>query len=115
MRLTTTGLLKFNSGYGSVATAYGCRAWCYYGSTQNIINSANISSITLNATGDSTLNFTNAMPDANYSAVGSTNESGGTPKYCNVTQPSTTTIRVVTFNSGGSKVNNEYNFVAVFR
>jgi len=25
--ITTAGLFQFNSGYGSVATAYGCRAW----------------------------------------------------------------------------------------
>jgi len=25
--VTAEGLLQYNSGYGSVATAYGCRAW----------------------------------------------------------------------------------------
>jgi len=29
MRVTNGGTLKFNSGYGSIATAYGCRAWVH--------------------------------------------------------------------------------------
>jgi hypothetical protein len=115
MRIDQSGNLLFNSGYGSVAKAYGCRAWCQYNGSQAIVGSANITSITVNATGDSTLNFTTAMPDANYSAVASTNEDSGTAKFCNITQPSTTTIRVVTFNTAGTKINNTYNFVAIFR
>jgi len=105
----------FNSGYGSVAIAYGCRAWCQYNSSRTIVGSGNITSITLNGTGDSILNFTTAMPDANYSAVASTNESGGTAKFCNVTQSTSSTVRVVTYNLAGTKVNNEYNFCAVIR
>jgi hypothetical protein len=35
MRLTSTGLLQFNSGYGSVATAFGCRAWVNFDGTAN--------------------------------------------------------------------------------
>lgn len=30
MRVKSTGELQFDSGYGSVATAYGCRAWAQY-------------------------------------------------------------------------------------
>ena len=115
MRITSAGLLQFNSGYGSVATAYGCRVWCQYNASQAIVGSANISSITSNGTGDVTLNFTTAMPDANYSSVASTNEDSGTPKYCNITQPATSNVRVVTYNVAATKVSNTYNFVAVFR
>ena len=65
-----TGDLKFNSGYGSAATAYGIRAWMRYrGDTNALDGSANVSSVTDNATGDFTMNFTNAMPDANYAIV----------------------------------------------
>jgi hypothetical protein len=113
--LDTSGVLSFNSGYGSVAAAYGCRSWCYYNGSQAIVGSANVSSITILATGDTQINFSNAMPDANFSAVASTNEDAGTPKYCNPTQPTTAKIRVVTFNTASTKVNNTYNFVAVFR
>lgn len=61
----------FNSGYGSVATAYGCRAWVNFNGTGTVAirASGNVSSITDNGTGDYTANFTTAMPDANYSCV----------------------------------------------
>ena len=62
---------KFNSGFGSVETAYGCRAWVNFNGTGTVAirASGNVSSITDNGTGDYTVNFTTAMPDANYSAV----------------------------------------------
>jgi hypothetical protein len=62
---------KFNSGYGSVATAYGCRAWVNFNGTGTVAirASGNVSSITDNGAGDYTVNFTTAMPDANFSAV----------------------------------------------
>lgn len=68
-----SGNLQFNSGYGSVATAYGCRAWVNFNGngTPAIRASGNVTSITDNGTGDYTVNFTNAMPDANYSFTSS--------------------------------------------
>ena len=33
MRIDSTGLLSFNSGYGSAAPAYGCRAWVNFDGT----------------------------------------------------------------------------------
>jgi hypothetical protein len=71
MRIDSSGNLLFNSGYGSVATAYGCRAWVNFNGTGTpaIRGSGNVSSITDNSTGDYTVNFTTAMPDANYSAI----------------------------------------------
>jgi hypothetical protein len=68
---TEAGLLQFNSGYGSVATAYGCRAWVNFNGTGTVAirASGNVTSITDNGTGDYTVNFTTAMPDANYSVV----------------------------------------------
>jgi hypothetical protein len=67
-----SGNFAFNSGYGSVATAYGCRAWVNFNGTGTVAirASGNVSSITDNGTGDYTVNFTNAMPDANYNAIG---------------------------------------------
>jgi len=70
--ITTSGNFQFNSGYGSVATAYGCRAWVNFNGTGAVAirASGNVSSITDNGTGDYTVNFTTAMPDANYSVAG---------------------------------------------
>jgi hypothetical protein len=64
------GNFLFNSGYGSAATAYGCRAWVNFNgnSTVSIRGSGNVSSITDTGTGQYTVNFTTSMPDANYNA-----------------------------------------------
>lgn len=72
------GTLQFNSGYGSVATAYGCRAWVNFNGTGVVAirASGNVSSITDNGTGDYTVNFTTAMPDANYCLCGNSQLNG---------------------------------------
>lgn len=64
-----SGNMSFNSGYGSAAVAYGCRAWVKFNGSGTILGSANVTSITKNATGDYTVNFTTALPDANYSVL----------------------------------------------
>jgi hypothetical protein len=38
INVTSTGDLQFNSGYGSAATAYGCRAWVNFDGTSNTAN-----------------------------------------------------------------------------
>ncbi len=69
--------LLMNSGYGSDAVAYGCRAWVNFDGTGTVTirASGNVSSITDNGTGNYTINFTTAMPDANYSVAGWANDS----------------------------------------
>lgn len=64
--------LDFNGGFGSIAPAYGCRAWINFNGTGTpaIRGSANISSITDVNVGRYELNLTNAMPDTNYSVAG---------------------------------------------
>ena len=72
--VSVAGNLSFNSGYGSAAVAYGCRAWVNFNGTGTVAirASGNVTSITDNGSGDYTVNFTTAMPDANYSAVTTT-------------------------------------------
>ena len=67
----STGNLQFNSGYGSVATAYGVRAWATIDGTGTVNNraSGNVTSTTDNGTGDYTVNFTTNFPDANYTVA----------------------------------------------
>ena len=69
MSISSGGNVAFNSGYGSVTTVFGCRAWCNLDGTGTISiqASGNISSITDGGTGKYTVTFTNAMVDANYS------------------------------------------------
>lgn len=51
------------------APIYACRAWVNFNGTGTVAirASGNVSSITDNGTGNYTVNFTTAMPDANYS------------------------------------------------
>ncbi len=95
-----TGDFKMNSGYGSVATAYGCRAWVNFNGTGTVAirASGNVTSITDNGAGDYTVNFTTAMPDANYSiTVGARNEGTNVNTATNINQgatPTTTACRI---------------------
>ena len=124
VRITAAGLLQFNSGYGSVATAYGCRAWVNFNGTGTIAirASGNVSSITDNGTGDYTVNFTTAMPDVDYAISGATNE--GAPfdnsspariLQIRRTAPTTTTSRFAVTNFGNSNQDVEYVYVQIFR
>ena len=72
--------ILFDSGFGSKAVAYGCRAWVNFNGTGTIAirASGNISSITDTAIGRYTLNFTNAMTDANYCIAGTGGNDGTT-------------------------------------
>jgi hypothetical protein len=67
------------------APVYGCRAWVNFDGTRDstgaastantarfIRASGNVTSVVRNGVGDYTVNFTTAMPDANYSIVGAT-------------------------------------------
>lgn len=81
MRIDGSGNLQFNSGYGSVATAYGCRAWVKFGGVGTISGSGNVTSVTNPSTGRYVVSFTTAMPDANYavSTGGTVVDSTGNP------------------------------------
>jgi hypothetical protein len=81
--------LKFNSGFGSVATAYGCRAWVNFNGTGTpaIRQDGNVSSITDNGAGQYTINFTTSMPDTNYSAVSGGGGSGRNNTLTDVSFP----------------------------
>jgi len=76
--IDTSQNLLFNSGYGSAALAYGCRAWVNFnGTLTSTITpraSGNVTSVTKNGTGDYTVNFTTAMTDVNYCGVALPND-----------------------------------------
>jgi hypothetical protein len=125
LRVSSTGNFSFNSGYGSAAVAYGCRAWVNFNGTGTVAirASGNVSSITDNGVGDFTVNFTTAMADTNYSAVGVTNEtvlgnrSGG---WCirntDSSDMTTTSLRIdVGSQSSGGAGDTSVVTVAIFR
>jgi type 1 fimbria pilin len=112
---------KFNSGYGSVATAYGCRAWVNFNGsgTVAIRASGNVTSITDNGTGDYTVNFTTAMPDANYNISGGTGDvtSSVVAVGFRTRQDLNTTsgARIISFSGNFSAVDLASISIAIFR
>ena len=125
MRIDTSGNLKFNSGYGSVATAYGCRAWVNFNGTGTVAirASGNVSSITDRGTGRYTMNIATAMPDANYSIVNTGSNNPGNTNYGHAAMidgeagtPLTTTYTYIAYKSdAASYVDVVYGCVAIFR
>jgi hypothetical protein len=100
------------------------RAWVNYnGVTQTINSSFNVSSVTYNATGDYTLNFTTAFANINYVSVGSCSVIGGSregfvvfnlvPASGAAQAPTTTTQRFGTVR-GNISNNPEWVYVSVF-
>lgn len=75
--MSTLVVDNLNDGTSSGSTTDmingSARAWVNFNGTGTVAIRAsyNVSSITDNGTGDYTVNFTNAMPDTNYSYVGS--------------------------------------------
>lgn len=111
----TSGDFKFNSGYGSVVTAYGCRAWVNFNGTGTVAirASGNVSSITDNGTGDYTVNFTTAMPDANYAYAGSGGTNDNT-SLLTVSSGSTQTTTAARLHTVYSNSNGNYDPVNVY-
>lgn len=105
----TTGSFSGNVTLGSsvLATPLGsapsftCRAFVNFNGTGTVAirASGNVSSITDNGTGDYTVNFTTAMPDANYAwthgvSDGATTGNGRTVNPKNTSTKSTTQFQV---------------------
>jgi hypothetical protein len=113
-----SGNFLMNSGYGSAAVAYGCRAWVNFDGTGTpaIRASGNVSSITDNGTGSYTVNFTTAMPDANFCAVASASSDGiASNGYAQTANSSSGAVGIATFNTVGSLFDPLQVDLAIFR
>jgi hypothetical protein len=120
--IDTSQNLQFNSGYGSVATAYGCRAWVNFNGTGTVAirGSGNVSSITDNGVGNYTVNFTTAMPDVNYSVSGSGSAPatyvGGFVMFVDEsTSPTTSAVKLKFHRPGSGDSDTLFCNVSIFR
>ena len=110
--------VQFNDGTGTQIGTL-CRAWVNFNGTGTVAIRAsfNVTSITDNGTGDYTVNFTTAMPDANYSTVTSSNQMlTRTP----VNDATTTSVTIITgrpadFNGNQTSVDASNVNVAILR
>ena len=104
------------------APIYACRAWVNFNGTlaaaSMIQGSGNVSSITDNGTGNYTVNFTTAMPNATYAVVTSGHASTNLAAAGRVTEPynlATTSVTIATAaSSSGSVADNAIVTVAIF-
>jgi hypothetical protein len=112
-----TGVLATQNGMNGIA-----KAWVNFNGTGTpaIRASFNVSSITDNGTGDYTVNFTTAMPDANYSLAGMGQTLSGSGTSANIIaikpspNPSTTSVSIRCFDAGVGFVDSPYVCVSVF-
>ena len=109
----SSGPLSTNNGMSGI-----CKAWVLYQSagTPQVFNSFNVSSVTYNATGSFTVNYTTAMLSSTYCVVASgrwtsiANIVAGMDSLTN----SSCTILTVSTASGSPLTNGNFMNVAVF-
>jgi hypothetical protein len=94
----------FKDGNGTTIGTL-CRAWVNFNGTGTVAIRAsfNVSSITDNGTGDYTVNFTNAMPDANYTMQATANFNAGISWIAapyQGTTPTASQFRIQLINAG---------------
>jgi len=116
-----------NSTSSTNAIQGSAKAWVNFNGTvatpSTIRASYNVTSITKNATGDYTINFTNAFADNNYAVVGTSKIVGGTGGQnlrihndAYATAVTTTAVKIQTTSSGNAATaDSEMVNVAVFR
>lgn len=115
--------LRMREGFNASGSApvYACRAWVNFNGTGTVAirASGNVSSITNNGTGDYTVNFTTAMPDANYgmhiTASRTSIASLGASASNFTTAPATGSVRVSTYAPGSGAEDALYASVSIFR
>ena len=109
---------------GNVGTApvYAARAWVNFNGTGTVAirASGNVSSITDNGTGDYTVNFTTAMPDANYALAGTcernyATENGTSLNQNSQTAATTSAVRVTTWRVTTGNVDPANVYVVIHR
>jgi hypothetical protein len=114
----------FKDGNGTTIGTL-CRAWVNFNGTGTVAIRAsfNVSSITDNGTGDYTVNFTNALPDANYSFSGAgQRDNAGTAnndifigQFRSDTAKTTSSCRVVSIASPSTPFDAPSVMVSFFR
>ena len=104
------------------APIYACRAWVNFNGTGTVYirASGNVSSITDNGVGDYTVNFTTAMPDADYSMSGVTQAVavGGSLEgvsFKDGVSPLAGSARIITHRGGAGNIDTTYTTVTFFR
>ena len=117
--MVTNDTLPTQLNASGSAPIYACRAWVNFDGTGTpaIRASGNVTSITDNGTGDYTVNFTTAMPDANYAVSGSAGLATASNIYMTISSaaPTTTALRINTRLDNNTLFDTTYVNASIFR
>ena len=112
---------KMSGAQTGSAPAYAARAWVNFNGTGTVAirASGNVSSITDILTGEYGINFTTAMPDADYATLAtcgnSSSVNGAFLESPVLSAPSTSAVKCAAITHAGSIVDMEYVSIAIFR
>ncbi len=101
---------------GRGLSQFTAKVWCSYdlNGTASIYDSYNVSSLTDNGTGDTTVNFTNNMGNASYSVAGMSNDMGYTLSLRDWTYMYAGSVRLATTNYASSLLDARRAMMVVF-
>lgn len=116
----TPGTMRDAFNATGSAPVYAARAWVNFngtgtvGTNQTIRASGNVASVYKNATGDYTVNFTTALPDANYAVTGSVERAAGgytaTVSINPATAPTASGVRLIV---GSENLTNDRTYINI--
>ena len=115
---------KLSGGQSATVPVYGAVAWANFNGALTGTNApragGNVTSVVRNGVGDYTVNFTTALPDANYAVVGTSIMRAGDAALglfmlSTATTQTSSLFRLKTFNAGGTLEDFSVVTFAVFR
>ena len=112
---TDSGVFQTNNALTGCA-----KAWVNYKGTATVAirDSFNVSSVTVNGTGDYTVNFTTALTNANYSAVASAGSNGNNTTNSDIIatthNASSSSVRLSSYIRTGAFIDVEQICASVF-
>ena len=114
---STTGTpVQFNDGSGTQIGTL-CRAWVNSNGTTSpgtVRASFNVTSVTKNATGNYTVNFTNAFADANYGIAISTGSNVSNNQGLTIASRLTSSVGLYSYNNSSVLSDSDYCGVSIF-
>jgi len=105
----------------TISQNFRCRAWVFYDQiSDNVLGSGNVSSVSDDATGTFTINFSIDMTDTNYCVVSGGNKTSGdtlprTIMHVSGNSKTKSAIQLQVENSNGNNYDESNNSVAIFR
>lgn len=115
LNVATAKVTNYQDAAGNAVTP--ARAWVNFNGTGTLAVRAsnNVSSVTDNGTGDYTINFTNAMPDANYAIGGGLFFTTGYGAAMVVNSRLAGSLSLQSKDNGGNLIDAAESHISIFR